>query len=40
MSFDPDTWRVLPYVCKQDGEADKQTENAVKKYLQEVPVPK
>jgi hypothetical protein len=32
--------RVLPFVCKQDGEAENETENAIEKYLKKVPVPK
>jgi len=32
--------RGVAFVCKQDGKADNETENAIKKYLKKVTVPK
>lgn len=40
MGFEPVTSRVLPYPYKQNHETDDGTENAVKRYLQQIPLPK
>jgi len=40
MSFELKTSRVLPYMCIQNHEADDETENSVKNYLQQISISK